>query len=163
MPVFFPVDNHEPPFAAGEQISRLVPNLSFMIQLTAVAARHKSLHHDFRVHADRTLVLHAQLRRDGVLGVKPGRFAHGFVQQQGDDPAVKEARAALVFFAQAEAAHDALARVILFERELHSARVRAAAAEARVIGFWIELHFISCNLATSLVAQPLLAVWFFQR
>jgi hypothetical protein len=75
--------------------------------------------------------------------MKPGRFAHGFVQQQGDDSAVKEARAALVFFSQAEATHDALARVILFERELHSSRVCAAAAEAWVIEFWIELHFIS--------------------
>ena len=38
-----------------------------MIQLPPIAARHKSLHHDFRVRSDRTFVLDAQFRRDGLL------------------------------------------------------------------------------------------------
>jgi hypothetical protein len=135
--VFCPVDNYKPAFAMRKQNPCFVPNLSFMIQLSAIAPRHKSLHHDVRVGANRTLILHAQFRRYSVLGVKPGRFAHGFVQKQRNDPTVKKARAALVFFPEAKATHNALARVILFESEPHPARVRAAAAKAWVLGFWI--------------------------
>jgi hypothetical protein len=136
-----PVDNHESPFTAGEQFSSLVPNLSFMIQLTAIAAGHKSFHDDVHVCTNGLFVLHAQLRRDGVLGVKSGRFAHSFVQKQGDDPAMKEARTALVFFPDPEATHDTLPRVVPFKGETHPSRVRAPASKARVIGFWIELHY----------------------
>src|SRR5580700_9105743 len=111
-----------------------------MIQLAAVAAGHKSLLHDSRVHSDRLLVFDAQVRCDRVRGVKTGRLAHGFVQKQRDDPAMKKARAALVLFSQAKTSHDALSRVILFESEAHPARVRAAATKAGILGFWIEPH-----------------------
>jgi hypothetical protein len=43
IPVFFPIDDYESPFTPGEQNSSLIPNLPFMIQLTALAARYKSL------------------------------------------------------------------------------------------------------------------------
>jgi len=111
-----------------------------MIQLSAVAAGHKSLHHDFRVGANRPLVFHTQLRRNGMLRVKPSRLPHGFIQKQGNDPAMKKARAALVLFSQTEPPHNALPRVILFECQPHAARVGAAAAEAGIFGFWIESH-----------------------
>jgi hypothetical protein len=74
--------------------------------------------------------------------MKARRLAHRFVQQQGNDPAVKIARSALKFFAQPKTPHDALPLVILFEREFHAASIRAATAEARVIRFWIELHWL---------------------
>ncbi len=115
-----------------------------MIQLTAIAAGHKSFHDDVHVCTNRLFVLHAQFRGDGVLGVKSGRFTHSFVQKQGDDPAMKEARTALVFFSDPETTHDTLARVVPLKGEMHPAGVCAAASKARVIGFWIELH---CSFA----------------
>src|SRR5450631_812164 len=144
-PIFFPVDNHESTFPASQQFPGLVANLPFMIQLTALAARDKSLHHDFRVCGDRPLVLHAKFRRDGVFGMKAARFAHRFIEQQGNNSPVQKTGPALIFFSQAKAPHNALERIVLLEGQLHSARVRPAATKAWVIGFWIELHISPWN------------------
>jgi hypothetical protein len=73
--------------------------------------------------------------------MKACRFAHHFVQQQRDDPAVHEARAALILFAEPKSTDDPLPRVILLERKLHAPRVRAAASEAPVIKLGIKSHF----------------------
>ena len=59
-------------------------------------------------------------------------FAHGFVEDEGDDAAVDESAAALVFGAEAECAADAAGGVVLFEGEVHAAGVCGAAAEAGV-------------------------------
>src|SRR5258706_13481603 len=111
-----------------------------MIQLTAFAAGDKSFDDNLLVGADRLEIFHAQVRRDGVFGMKPARLAHDFVQQHSDDSAVKKSRAALVFIAKLKTPDDALARVVLLEGQLHAARVCAAAAEASVSRFGVESH-----------------------
>jgi len=104
---------------------RHVRNFTFMIQLTAFAAGDKSF--DATIswlgRGSASEIPRAGLRRDGVFGMKPARLAHDFVQQHCDDSAVKKSRAALVFIAKLKTSHDALARVILFEGQLHAARV----------------------------------------
>jgi hypothetical protein len=75
-----------------------------------------------------------------MLGMKSRCLAHGFVEQHGDDSAMKKARPALIFLAEAKAADDALPHVVLLKRELHPARVRTATAEAGILGFRIESH-----------------------
>src|ERR1700682_925150 len=112
-----------------------------MIQLTAIAARHKSLDDDLLVHLDRPEILDAQVRRDGVFRVEPACLAHNFVQQHGDDSTVKKSRAALVFLAEVKTSDDTLARVILFKGKLHSARVCPSAPEACVFRLGIKFHF----------------------
>jgi hypothetical protein len=139
--VLFPIDDNESSFTPGEQISRRASNFPLMIQLAALAARHKSLHDNFRIHTNGSLVLDAQVRRDRVLPVKAGRLAHNLIQQQGNDPAMEKARTALVFLAQAKTPHNALALVILFERKVHAAGVGSAAAKAWILRFGIDSHF----------------------
>src|ERR1700704_6336245 len=139
-PVLFPVNHDEAPPPAREQIPGTVSNFTFMIQLTAFAAGDKSFDDNLLVGADRLEIFHAQGRRDGVFGMKPAPLAHDFVQQHCDDSAVKKSRAALVFIAKLKTPDDALARVILFEGQLHAARVCAAAAEASVSRFGVESH-----------------------
>src|SRR6195256_2598716 len=140
LPLLFPVNHDEAPPPTREQVPGTVSNFTFMIQLTAFAAGDKSFDDDFLVGTDRLQILHAQVRRDGVFGMKPARFAHDFVQQHCDDSAVKKSRAALVFIAKLKTPNDALAGVILFEGKLHAARVCAAAAEASVSRFGVESH-----------------------
>src|ERR1700681_4570799 len=113
-----------------------------MIQLTAITARHKSLDNDLLVYTDRPKVLDAEVCRDGVFRMEPARLAHDFVQQHGDDSAVKKSRAALVFIAELKTSDDALARVILLEGQPHAARVRSAAPEASVSRFGIKSHLV---------------------
>jgi hypothetical protein len=148
-PVLFRVNNDKPAFASGEQVPCLVSNLPFMIQLTAIAARHKSLDYNFLPCADRTLKFHAKVRRDGALSVETRRLAHDFIEEQCNDPAVKKPGASLVFFAQPEAPHDTLAGVILFERQMQATRVRPATSEAPVVRLRIKSHlapYTSCLL-----------------
>jgi NAD(P)-dependent dehydrogenase (short-subunit alcohol dehydrogenase family) len=111
-----------------------------MIQLTAITARHKSLDDDFLSYADRAFKFHAQIGCDGVLGMKTGRFAHHLIEQQSDDAAMQEARASLVFLSEFKPTHNALAFIILLEREVHAPRIRPAATKASVFGFGIEPH-----------------------
>ena len=111
-----------------------------MIQLTAITARHKSLDNDLLVYTDRPKVLDAEVCRDGVFRMEPACLAHDFVQQHGDDSAVKKSGAALVFIAELKTSNDALVCVILFERKLHPARVCAAAPKASVSRFGINSH-----------------------
>jgi hypothetical protein len=133
-----PVDDHKPALAPGEQVPCFVSNLPFMIQLTAIAARHKSLDDNLLPYPDRALVLHVQVRRNGVLGMKACRLAHHFIQQQRDDSAVHKSRPALILFAKLKSADDPLACIILVERKLHAPHIRAAASEAPVIRLGIE-------------------------
>jgi hypothetical protein len=140
-PKLFRVNDDKTTFATGEQVPCFVSDLPFMIQLTAIAARDKSLDDNFLAHPDWALIFDVQVGGNGDLCMKTCRLAHDFVQQQRNDPAMHEARTALVLLAEAKTADDPLARVILFERKLHAPRVRAAASEAHVIWFGIKSHF----------------------
>jgi hypothetical protein len=139
-PVFFPIDYDKASLATRQDIARHISNFTFMIQLTPVPARDKSLDHNLLVHTDGLEVFHAQIRRDYVFPVKPGRLAHGFVEQHGDDPAMEKAPTALILITELKPTDDALARVILFECKLHATGICAAAAKARVLRFGIKSH-----------------------
>jgi hypothetical protein len=75
-----------------------------------------------------------------MLGAKPGDLGHHFVQQQRNNSTVDKACSALVFLAEAETANHPLTLVILFERQVHAARVRDATAEAMIPDVRIEYH-----------------------
>jgi hypothetical protein len=139
-PVFFPIDYDKASLTTRQNIARRISNFTFMIQLTPIPARDKSLDHNLLVHTDGPEVFHAQIRRDCVFPVKPGRLAHGFVEQQGDDPAMEKARTALIFIAELKPADDALTRIILFECKFHAPGICAATAKARVLRFGVESH-----------------------
>ena len=107
-PVLFRIDHHKASLASRQQVACSIANLTFMIQLTAITARDKSLDDDFLVHADRAEILDAQVGGNGVFSVKSGCLAHHFIEQQGDNATVNETRSSLIFVAETKVADDTL-------------------------------------------------------
>src|ERR1700721_426950 len=77
-------------------------------------------------------VFDCELGGDGANAAEAIDFAHGLVENEGDDAAVDESATALIFGSEFECAADSARGVVLLVRQLHAARVCAAAAEAGV-------------------------------
>ena len=58
-PVFFPIDYDKASLATRQNIARRISNFTFMIQLTPIPARDKSLDYNLLVHTDWPEVFHA--------------------------------------------------------------------------------------------------------
>ena len=77
-----------------------------------------------------------------ILG-EAADLGHDFVEKHGDDAAMNHSAAALIRRADAEAAANAPGGIVLLERQLHAALVRAAATEAMVRRIGFEQHSAS--------------------
>jgi hypothetical protein len=103
----------------------------------------------FDIH--RLQVLHGEFRRYCACAAEPANLAHSFVEQQSDDSAVCHSSGTRVTFSQNEAAGNLARRSVLFERELHSGFIGAAASETGISRIWLQpndfagiAHFPPC-------------------
>ena len=136
----FRIDFHESPFPAREHRARSVANLASRSKLRPFfATSHPSTISSPSTGTGLTYSI-VKLRRHRVNRAEAAHLAHHFIEQRGDDPAVNESRAALVFRAEPKCATNAPRRVVLLERELHAARVCAAAAKAGVRLVRLQQH-----------------------
>src|SRR5258705_10304708 len=88
------------------------------------------------MHAYGFQILHVKLSRHGADFSKTADFAHGFIQQRGDDSAMRHAATALVAFAQNKSANDPTLFIVLRESQLHPAVIRTAASKASIL--WVR-------------------------
>src|ERR1700732_430083 len=91
-----------------------------------------TLDHQVCVNQYGLQVLHIELCGYRTHAAKTVDLAHHFIENGGDNPAVYEAGATLIFRAEPKGSANALGLVVLLKRKLHAAGIRAAAAEANI-------------------------------
>ena len=124
----------EPRRAAGQNFASGIANFAGLKNISAFEVCFKRLDGNFFVHAHGLQILNIQFRGHRSCVTKPANFSHGFVEQYCNDSAMAHTASTLIPRTQDKLSHDALADVVLRERQLHSAVVRAAAAETFVLG-----------------------------
>ena len=112
-----------------KQIPCLIANLSNEMQIPSGFFDFICFDQQRRIHRYGLQIFNIQLRSHRAHSAKAADLTHRFVENGGDNSAVNEPGAALIFRAQLERSANALGAVVLLECELHSASVRAAAAK----------------------------------
>jgi hypothetical protein len=128
------IEIHKASAAAREHYALLVADLRRQEEVAPLGVGLPSFDDKLLPRPHRPKILDVQFRRNGARLAKTIGFAHHFVEQGGDDAAVKKSSGALEVVTQAEPAANAAGRVVLFEGELQAAWVRTAAAKAAVVG-----------------------------
>src|ERR1700730_5705174 len=95
-----------------------------------------AFHNNFVLHGDRLQVLDRKFRGDSADFTKPANFSHSLIQERSDDSTVPHGSAALIPLPQNKSPDNAALLVVLHERQLHSAVIRAATAKAPIV--WIR-------------------------
>src|ERR1700676_650077 len=113
----------------------------------------EGFHGDFLVDANRLDEIDVHLGGDGANVAKAAGFAHGFVEQDGDDAAVQHAGAPLIAGTKRELANDAAIDIVLLECQQHAAIVVAATTETLVRGIGIETNDVGFAHGSSLRRQ----------
>src|SRR4029077_1121275 len=103
-----------------------------MVVAAAVLFHFVRFDHQVLVDRNRANIFDRKLGGDGANVLEAIYFAHSFVENEGDDTAVNESAATLIFGAEAKIAADAFHGVVLLEGEEHAARIRGSAAEAGI-------------------------------
>src|SRR5580704_1962293 len=130
--LFFLADHHKSSRAFGQHFAGAIANFSNEEQVASFYFRLVALNDDLFVHFYGLQVLHRQFRSYRANLAEPADFAHGLVQERGNNPAVSHSAAALVRLAQNKSSYDPAVDVILHKRQLHAKIVSSAAAKARV-------------------------------
>src|SRR5487761_1354039 len=155
--------HHKSPLASRQHFSRRAPNFPATHQISPLARHFLRLHRNFLIHGHGPQIFDRQFRRHRAYVVKSVHFAHRFIEQQRDDSSVQHSVAPLIFRAKLKPPHDATRIIIPLEHELHSARIRRPAAEARIIRLRLQpldrhslshLHFCCCRFPVSNLQLP---------
>jgi hypothetical protein len=99
-----------------------------------------ALDHQVCVNQYGLQVFHGKFRGYRSHAAKTVDLAHHFIENGGDNSAVDEAGAALIFRAKPESSANAPGGVVLLKRKVHSAGVRGAAAEANISRIGLKKH-----------------------
>src|SRR5271156_739641 len=125
-------------FAASEQRALGVFDFGDTKAVAAFLTFLPAFDDDFAIDGDGLFVLNVEISCNGTLVVELGKFAHGFIEDHGDDSAVRKTTAAGIVGAKSEATASAASIEIEFERKPHASRISGAATEAMVGGLRIE-------------------------
>src|SRR5258705_6229074 len=90
------------------------------------------------MHAYGFQILHVKLSRHGADFSKTADFAHCFIQQRGDDSAMRHAATALVAFAQDKSANDLVPFIVVHESQFHPVAILTVTPKAEIL--WIGLQ-----------------------
>ena len=116
--------------ATREHDAGSAANFALADDLASVALGLPTLDDDLLVDGHGLQVLHGKLARHSAIAPEPVELRHHLVEQQSHDAAVDDSSAALKIRGNSENAADSPSGVVLFECELHAARVRASTTEA---------------------------------
>ncbi len=132
-------DDHESPLAACEHIAVAIANFGSAKAVSSLLFVLPAFDDNFLIDRDGLAIGDGHFRGDGALAGEFGEFAHGFIEDDGDDATVGKSSAATIVQAQDETAAGAAIVEIEFERKLHARGIGGAAAETAV--GWIGIEF----------------------
>ncbi len=133
----FGVDGDEDAAAAGQDFVVLVEDFGGVDVLGAAHFDFAAFYAQGLVQRDRLEIFDGHFSREGDYVVELVHFAHGVVEDAGDDAAVAVARGSGVALAEAEAADEGLAGFVQDEFQAHAFFVVLATDEAVVL---LQLH-----------------------
>src|SRR6266404_985909 len=125
-------NHHKSRSPSCQNFTGLIANLAGHEQVSSLLFRLASLNNNFPLHAYRFQVFDRQFGRYRPRLAEPAYLAHGFIEQRRNDSAMRESSASLIPFAQHKPPHDLTLGIVLFERQLHPARIVPAAAETPI-------------------------------
>src|SRR5437868_1375297 len=131
-------DHHKSSASSRQDHAVSISDFSNVKQVSSLLLNFPSLDHDFLLDVDRLQVLDVELRGHRARFAKSADLTHYFVEQCGNNSAVRHTSAALIPLAEYKAANNLALRIVLLKRELHPRFVRAAASKALVRGIWCE-------------------------
>src|SRR5579863_9951781 len=133
--------DYESATAACQQVALRVVDFANAETVAAFFVFLPTGNRNLRFDRNRFAVFDIQLGGDGTLFAEFGKLAHHFVQQNGDDAAVRESCAAGVARAKNKFSAGATRGLIQLECQLHAGIIGAATAKAVVGGIRFENEF----------------------
>src|SRR6266403_4884718 len=116
-------NHHKSRSPSCQNFTGLIANLAGHEQVSSLLFGLASFNHNFLLHAYWLQVFDRQFRRHRPRFAKAADFAHGFIAQRRNDSTMRESSASLIPFAQNKPSHNFAIRIVLFESELHPARI----------------------------------------
>src|SRR5580700_6777687 len=128
----FLADHYKSSCAFGQHLAGAIPNFSNEEQVASFYLRLVAFDDDLLIHLYGLQVLDRQFRGYRANFAEPADFAHGLVQERGDNPAMGHSAAALIRLTQNKSSYDPAVDVVLHKRQLHARIVSSAATTAFV-------------------------------
>jgi hypothetical protein len=137
------LDYDEASLAASEQIAMLIVNFRDPKPVSALRVFLPTFHKDRLIDGHGLFVLDVHLCGDGTFIGQTREFAHGFIEDHGNDAAMSEATASRVIPAKNEGTTGAAGIEIELKSELHARSICRATTKAMVGGLGIEFDDVS--------------------